>query len=155
MRWEALGPVIAANYAEGKKSGLLEYFNQKAGIPTKVNFERRIDRANTSISANCASTLVRLREMGISPNVDAVVSAFRHDRGSLALGLYLRAELLTDRKDGLTAAKSRYGLEFSDEMPEEQTDPLEGPSPTSLLQAFATLLRRRRRQISRLHEPLS
>jgi len=84
--------------------------------------------------------------MKISPDVDAVVSAFRHDRGSLALGLYLRAELLTDRKDGLTAAKSRYGLEFSDEMPEEQTDPLEGPSPTSLLQAFAAFASKKTQQ---------
>jgi len=101
-------------------------------------------------SANCASTLARLREMGISPNVDAVVSAFKHNRGSLALGSHLRAELLADRKDDLTAAKFRYGLEFSDEMPEEQTDPLEGPSPTSLLQASAAFVSKKTQQRGRM-----
>ena len=141
-RWQGLGSVIAADYEEGKKSGLLEYFNRKAEIPTTVTAVMEIENktVDPDISANCASALARLREMGRSPDVGAVMSAFKNDRGSLALGSRLRAKLLDDRKDDLIAAKRRYGLEFSDEMPEgEQIDPLEGPSPTALMQAFAAV----------------
>jgi len=140
--WQQLGSVIAANYEEGKRLGILEYFNRKAEIPATVTSEMKIKniKINPSISANCASTLAQLRKMGLSPNVGAVISAFRHDRGSLALGSHLRAKLLAGRKDDLTAARRKYGLEFSDEMPEERTDPLACPSPTSLLQALVTFV---------------
>ena len=132
--WAKIGTVHPTEYGAAKRKGIVDHFTELANLPKlrEANFN------NPSLGMNDA--LVRLwffarNEVPSTQLQDAMEGDLRRN----ALGSNLRKELLDAYADINAVLAERYGITFTDEVPEEDPAPLTSPDAEFLVPLLAFL----------------
>ncbi len=130
--WARFSDVKAIEYDHAKKIGVAEMFTANTGI----KLPKKASTANVSPSMNCALVLAHLNKLGKPFDRKRVSKDFREDNTRHALGSIYRAQLLDSVAEQNRVLKEKYGVEFSQAMPDEPPEPLNSPDPDVLAKAL-------------------
>ncbi len=119
-KWERFSEVRAFEYDKAKSDGIAHSFAQTVGI----SLPELCGRANVSPGMNCALAISLLNKLDRPFDRKEITKAFNKDKTRFALGSNRRIELLAEVAQQNKLLTRRYGVEFSQEMPQEPSGPL-------------------------------
>lgn len=122
--WSQFGPVTALGFEANKDTGIVAAFSEATGIPLSDPPKN----ANISPSMTCAAIMIRLKRAGIAYDWHDVEVALNGRGRRHALGSRLRRALLEQMAESNARLAAEYGIEFPDDMPEEDEEPLKVPT---------------------------
>lgn len=133
--WANFAEVVAVGFEGAVQKGLEKTFSAASGVPILTSSKLR----NVSPGMNCAATMALLNRLDVKFDAPKLIAAFSHDKRKHVLGSALRRKLLDEVADHNKKLYAKYGVSFSDSMPEEGSDPLLLPDVEEIAKAIAAL----------------
>ncbi|MBC7739558.1 MAG: hypothetical protein H7245_20650 [Candidatus Saccharibacteria bacterium] len=142
--WSEFGDMTAFEFDQAVKADLIKVFSAATGIELPVEAETR----NVSPTMTVAAMLAGLNRLGIEHKWRHVEQVMDTADKRRALGSRLRSDLLAKFAES-NAELRRYGIVFSDEMPDEPTEPVAKPPDEEIMQVAAAINGVERRSVGR------